>query len=359
MVWEKLNYTKQEINDAGKTLANLEASKEEKDKASKILDNWRSVHSYPLHVFQITLLNKTKRVEKKSKPLVAQRLKRASAIINKLNRSYDGNPPSMKLFQMQDIGGCRSILPTVSQARKLFEDHYLKGDLKHKRRGYKDYVTNPKVDGYRSFHIVYEYKSDKGFKEYNGLLIEVQIRSKLQHLWATAIETVDFFTRQAIKSNEGQKEWMDFFRLVSSAFAKIENCPIVPDTISDEKTLFLEIKKKEKELNVINKMSSWTKAMKFFKSEMQQKHDKNVQFYLLELDIVGEKLNISVYSKEQEQEAIIEYSKLEKRHSSQKDYDVVLVGSNNIYDLQKAYPNYFVDTDEFILNLKKIISKYD
>jgi len=41
-------------------------------------------------------------------------------------------------------------------------------------------------------------------------LIEIQIRSKLQHIWATAVETVGFFTGQAIKSNEGEKEWNDF-----------------------------------------------------------------------------------------------------------------------------------------------------
>ena len=72
----------------------------------------------------------------------------------------------------------------------------------------------PKKDGYRSLHIIYEYKSDKCKTDYNGLRVEVQIRSRLQHLWATAVETVDFFTRQAIKFNEGIPDWADFFRLV-------------------------------------------------------------------------------------------------------------------------------------------------
>ncbi|MBI5390754.1 RelA/SpoT domain-containing protein [Candidatus Woesearchaeota archaeon] len=358
MVWEKLRHTKEEINHAGRILSDPASSEEEIKGAIEILDNWRAVHSYPLHVFQRTLLNKTKRVEKKSKPIVAQRLKRSSAIIYKLNRSYYGRKPSMKLYQMQDIGGCRSILPTVAQARRLVEEHYLRGDLKHKRVNYKDYVVLPKDDGYRSFHIVYEYRSDKGSKEYNGLLIEVQIRSKLQHLWATAIETVDFFTRQPIKTNEGPQEWTDFFRLVSSAFAMIEGCPIVPKTISNEKELYLEIKKKEKELNVISKLNSWAKAMKFFKEEDKDKKKKGSQFFLLELDILGERLNITGYPQELEQAAILDYSKLEKRHAGQKDYDVVLVGFDNLTDLKKAYPNYFIDTDEFLIHLKRIISKY-
>jgi len=333
MAWETLKYSKLQINTAGKILVNDMSSDEEKDKALKILDNWRATHSYPMHVFQMRLKNKSQKVDKDS--LTAQRLKRVPAIIYKLQRKYHGHKPSMKLYQMQDIGGCRAVLSSVSQVKKLCDDYYLKGDLKHKRVGLKDYITNPKEDGYRGIHVIYKYNSDKERKkEYNGLLIEIQIRSKLQHLWATAIETVDFFTRQAIKSNEGRPEWMDFFKLVGSAFAKMENCPIVPTTPGDEKELYAKIKEKEKELKVISKMSGWTSAMNYFEQEINKKK-KKVQFFLLELDIVGEKLNIKSYTKEEEQTAINDYSALEKRHSGRKDYDVVLVGVDTANDLKK------------------------
>jgi len=359
MAWETPKYTKNEVNRAGKILVNPDSSENEKELATKILDNWRASHSYPLHIFQMTLLNKTKNVEKKSTPIVAQRLKRAPAIIYKLTRGYHGKKPSMKLYQMQDIGGCRSVLPTISQARKLYEEQYLRGDLKHIKRGDKDYVKTPKEDGYRSFHLVYEYKSKNKSKiVYNGLLIEIQIRSKLQHLWATAIETVDFFTRQALKTSEGEKDWFDFFKLVSSAFAKMEKCPIVPNTIEDEKKLYQEIKRKEASLNVINKMKTWKQAMKFFDRDVRKAFTKDTQFFLLELDIVGEKLNITGYKKNKEQIAIEEYAKLEKRHAGKKDFDVVLVGFNNFKDLRKAYPNYFLDSDEFLGYLKEIVFKH-
>jgi ppGpp synthetase/RelA/SpoT-type nucleotidyltranferase len=109
-----------------------------------------------------------------------QRLKRVPAIIKKLQRTYGGRPPTMKLSQMQDIGGCRAVLANVNLVRQLCGKYYLKGDLKHKRVNIKDYITNPKSDGYRSIHLIYRYLSDKGKKEYNGLLVEVQIRSKLK-----------------------------------------------------------------------------------------------------------------------------------------------------------------------------------
>jgi ppGpp synthetase/RelA/SpoT-type nucleotidyltranferase len=77
----------------------------------------------------------------------------------------------MNLSQMQDIGGCRAVLSNLKLVRQLCDEYYEKGkhcDLKHEFKNKKDYITNPKPDGYRSIHLVYRYKSDKT-KKYNGL----------------------------------------------------------------------------------------------------------------------------------------------------------------------------------------------
>jgi len=355
MDWIKpKEYSKEEINRAGDILANSASSTEQVGRALEVLDNWRAIHSYPMHVFKIRLKNKALAVDPNS--LTVQRLKRVPAIIKKLQRKYNGSPPTMKLSQMQDIGGCRAVLSNVQLARQLCEEYYLRGDLKHKRIRMKDYISTPKSDGYRSIHLIYKYVSDKGKTEYNDLLVEIQIRSKLQHLWATAIETVDFFTRQAIKSSEGEKEWIDFFRLVSSAFARMENCPPGPNTPENEKELYLEIKKKEAELNVITVMKGWAQAIKVFEQKVRQTPD--LQYFLLELDIAGEKLNITQYTKDNEQTAIMDYAASEKKNRGKREYDVVLVGADTSTDLKKAYPNYFVDSQEFLANLKKILGKY-
>src|SRR3989338_6842963 len=230
MNWtEPKGFSKSKIDHAGATLINEKASLEEKEKALEILDNWRAVHKYLMHIFRKRLKRVSERMDKNA--LSVQRLKRLPSILKKLQRGYHGKKPTMNLSQMQDIAGCRVVMSNVELAKKLHKEGFVKGDLKHKKVNEKDYITNPKEeDGYRSIHLIYRYKSDKEEKKYyNGLLVEVQIRSKLQHLWATAIETVDFFTRQAIKSNEGKPEWIDFFRLVSSAFAIMENTPKVPN----------------------------------------------------------------------------------------------------------------------------------
>ena len=346
-------FSKSKTDSAGDILRNSKESKENKNSALEILSNWRASHSYPMHIFKKRLKRVSEKIDKRA--LSAQRLKRVPSIVKKLNRKYDDKKATMKLTQMQDIAGCRAVMSNVNLAKTLYYEHYIKGDLKHKKVNEKDYISNPKNDGYRSIHLIYKYNSDKGKKIYNGLLVEVQIRSKLQHVWATAVETVGFFTGQAIKSNEGEKEWEYFFKLVSSAFAKMEECPTIPNTPDNEKELYLLIKKKAKELNVITKMKNWTDSIKLFDD---LKNKKNLHFFLLELDTIQEKLIISAYSKRQEEKAIKDYASAEKKIYGRKEYDVVLVGADTVSDLKKAYPNYFLDTKEFIKYLNEILDKY-
>lgn len=351
MKYQILKYSSKEINNAGEILRKENSSKKDVDNALDILDNFRASHNYPLHIFQINLKNNSLRRDKNA--LVSQRLKRVSSIIKKLNRIYSNNS-SIRLFQIQDIAGCRTVVKDYPLAKDLFE-FYIKGrNLKHKFVKSNDYITYPKDDGYRSFHIVYEFQSDKGKNDYNGMRVEIQIRTKLQHLWATAVETVDFFTRQSLKLNEGDPEWGEFFRLVSSAFAIKENCPTVNNTPSDKKELYFKIKERERKLDVINKLTKWDGALRLI--DEKQLKNKTAKFFLLELDIGREDLFIQTYDAKQEEQATNEYAKLEKKYKDQKDYDIVLVGLDAAKDLKKAYPNYFIDTKDFVKELKEILA---
>ncbi len=345
-------FSKSKTDWAGKVLCDSSRSEEDKNVALEILSNWRAAHSYPMHIFT----NRLRRISGSldSGALVAQRLKRVPSIIKKLKRSYGGKKASMKLSQMQDIAGCRVVMSDIDLVRKIYSEYYVNGDLKHEKVNEKNYILNPKSDGYRSIHLIYRFFSDKGKADYNGLLVEVQIRSKLQHLWATAVETVDFFTRQAIKSNQGQKDWADFFRLVSSAFALFEGCSSVPGVPIREKELYAMIFKMEKELQVRRKMKSWMESIEVL-DEMKSKYGSS--YFLLELDTVRGKLIVTGYSKKQEKRALREYSEVEKRIYGRPEYDVVLVGADTSEDLKKVYPNYFLDTRDFIRYLNLILKK--
>ncbi|MBI3627821.1 MAG: RelA/SpoT domain-containing protein [Candidatus Sungbacteria bacterium] len=347
MGWTKLNFSKNQVNKAGDVLISSSSSSEEISNALDILTNWRSSHSFPLHTFAVRLKRISKRVD--SSAIVTRRLKRVSSIIKKLKRDQTSK---MKMSRMQDVGGCRSVLPNLQKVNELVGLYEKSRGLKHKLSNKKDYITNPKPDGYRSFHFVYKYYSDKS-NAYDGLLIEIQIRTYLQHYWATAVETVDHFTRQAIKSNEGQKEWMDFFRLVSSAFANMENTPSVPNTPTDKAELREQVQALARQLKVVKKMNEWARIHKIIENFEKEAKDK-FDFYLLNLDLTTRELKISAFKKSQEEFANSEYSKLEERMLKNKeDRDIVLVSADTAKELRKAYPNYFLDTKEFVNQLNE------
>lgn len=361
MAWTEIKYKKSKVDHAGDILINKNSSKSDLDNATIILDNWRSSHSFPLHTFKIRLKTVSELVDPKA--LVVRRLKRTPAIIKKLQRKYDGHNPTMKLSQMQDIGGCRSVVSNVKSVKKLCDEYYhidenTKGkhcDLKHYLKNKKDYITNPKPDGYRSIHLIYKYNSDKKQKKYNGLLVEIQIRSRLQHFWATAIETVDHFTKQALKSNEGEKEWKDFFKLISSVFADFEGTPKVPGTPVDKSDLYSQVKSLSVKLSVVDKIKGWAKLVNII-GQLEQKHKSH--FYLLNLDIDTKKLTISAFDKVDEEKANIAYSTAEKEASQEKfNRDIVLVEADTTKELRKAYPNYFLDTNEFLSILERYLNE--
>jgi (p)ppGpp synthase/HD superfamily hydrolase len=181
--WKKVEYSKNQIVHAGKIIRNGTATSDEIRVARKIIDNWRASHAFPLQVFYVHL----KRLTYSISPdiVVAQRLKRLDSIISKLQRE-----PTMSLWTMQDIGGCRVIVPSVDSVYEVAK-RYKRSRVRHQIKNEYDYITNPKCSGYRSLHLVYQYQSDKK-NEYNrNMLIEIQVRTKLEHLWATAVETWD------------------------------------------------------------------------------------------------------------------------------------------------------------------------
>ena len=83
---------------------------------------------------------------------------------------------------------------------------------------------------------------------WQGLQIEIQLRSRLQHQWATAVETVGTFIGDELKSNRGDQGWLRFFALMSSAIALSERTPLVPDTPTNQPEIVEEIRRCNEEL---------------------------------------------------------------------------------------------------------------
>ena len=360
MGWTKPEYSLTKVDKAGDFLTAVDTGKiklgdanpEKLKNAIDVLANWRSAHSFPLNTFQVHLRALAKEIDPSA--IIGQRLKRVPSILYKLSREQTH---TMKLSQMQDIGGCRAIVSDIEKVRKL-EEAYNKSQIKHKPKPKlkKDYISSPKKDGYRSIHFVYKYFSDKNNVYNKGILIEIQIRSKLQHAWATAVETVGTFTKHAYKSDKGDTEWLNFFKLASTAFAVIENTPPVPDTPTDIKELCKELRNSISKLDVFQKMRAFASALKAVQESPAQ------HFFLLELDIEKEQLKITSFPKSQEKNATEAYNRAEdeikQMEGGKIKKDVVLVAADSIEELKRAYPNYFADTEAFINYLNNFLEDH-
>lgn len=338
--WAMPEYSKKQVNLAGKTLVNFDpnefSSINSYLEGLDIINNFRAIHGHPLNTFQTTLRIKGRHVDKNI--IVAQRVKRLSSIAIKLRRF-----PTMTLSQMQDIGGCRGIVGTVSDVNALV-GAYLKSDLKHKLHTHDDYMLDPKPTGYRGVHLIYRYFSDK-IDTYNTLKIEMQIRSQAQHAWATAVEIVGTFTRQALKSSQGEDDWLRFFALMGSAIAVMEGTAPVPNTPFEVDALVQELNEATNRLDAIGRLRAYGTAPQILEAPESKKN----HFFLLELDASEMKLEITGYKGNQALNAADDYLAAEKRFSEQgAGGDAVLVSVDSLASLRRAFPNYYLDTNMFV-----------
>jgi hypothetical protein len=345
MAFPEPKHSRTQVQRAGEWLTS-KGAEDDVDKwieAFLVLSNWRACHGYPINTFQATLRTKLKKIDKTA--LVAQRLKRTPSILNKLKRF-----PGMSLSRMQDIGGLRAVVSTLPQLRKLHEN-YKSTTFTHKLISEFDYVSNPKESGYRSIHLVYKYKLRQP-SPYDGLQIELQLRTKLQHAWATAVETVGTFLEHSLKSSEGPDEWLNFFALVSSAFAHAEKTPLVPgyNHLSKDET-YWETVQESIRLGVNDMLIGYSSAVRAIPAGTARG-----AYYLVELELTGENKNVKItpFSRDKLEEANSRYTQAEQEAASGKPMQVVLVSAGSIDSLKRAYPNYFLDTHEFLLQLEKI-----
>jgi putative GTP pyrophosphokinase len=194
-------YSKSQVNRAGKLWAeNVRAVAEgsrrvgdqeaELEEAIRIIDWWRSEHAKPL---SRVAANLRYYAAAEGKPVVAQRLKKLPTMIGKLYRE-----PGMKLARMEDIGGVRAVLPSQDACHRVASR--LRRNWTITR--FRDYVANPKDDGYRALHLT---------NRNRGRLIEVQLRTTFQDAWANAVEADARLLSPGLKFGGGSRELREFY----------------------------------------------------------------------------------------------------------------------------------------------------
>jgi hypothetical protein len=339
MVWAKSVYSKKAVMRAGETLIDKSATENSHLLAMDVLSNWRAAHAYPMHSLLMTLRQQSVAVDKGA--IVVQRLKRTPSIVEKLSRY-----PEMKLHRMQDISGCRAIVSTVRDVERL-AIKISNSRTRHILHKTDNYIDEPKESGYRGIHFVYKYNGDK--TEYQDYFVEIQLRSKIQHAWATALEIVDTFTNQALKSSRGNKDWLNFFIYAAAEFAKLERRPIgaIPEGVDSHS----ELLRLEKKLNVVARLNAFAVSA----DHIMQKQDGKTDYFLLELTEHARKIIVSQYSTSDFERATQHYLEKEKQAKIDSSYDVVLVAASSMHALKSAYPNYFADSKDFLKYIQRVL----
>ena len=334
-----MRFTKSQITEAGKTLLTSKII-EERNSALEIINEWRTDHLYPLNVMRNALV---RILEKNniSVHLISQRLKRLTSIEYKLDLNEN-----MGLGGMQDIGGYRAVVKDTKDLFKL-KELLETNKTNHELKRITDYIEKPKQSGYRSIHYVYLFNSTN--EQYNGLQLELQIRTKLQHNWATAVETAGILTKTSLKSSQGPDDWLEFFKVVSSLFAIKEKLPVLEEhqELTMEE-LMVECYKMTVKMNIIDILSGLRISAR------QIEIDKySGDYYLIHINVKKKSVSISTFLKKDYEKATEEYLNLEKE-IKENESAVVLVSASSIKSLREAYPSYFLDTSEFINSLERV-----
>jgi putative GTP pyrophosphokinase len=310
------------INRAGQA---FREHREPTEQELESFNSWRGAHKYILNTFQANLRNRTRGTG----IIVAQRLKRRHTIIDKLSRE-----PQMQLARMDDVAGCRMIFDSIP-ALDEFRAKFHKARFRHKRKNDKDkynYIKNPRSTGYRGIHDIYEYRAitDEG-KPYNGLLLELQYRTQVQHAWATSVEVVSRITENQPKFEKGDERYIEFFQLASEIMARVheKTCSCYKDVSRAD--LIARFEALDADINLVRMLHSlhtiYTGA-----------DGGNL---ILQFSQHGNLLIHQVA----DQEATEAYFRLEKDNPGD---DIVLVSADTFDEIRSAYRNYFSDPRDFL-----------
>lgn len=271
--------------------------------------------------------------------VTAARLKRMRSVRRKLRDT------NIMLDKIQDLAGCRVIASSISEVNQI--SNAFREKTYHEFIRETNYIEKPKNGGYRSNHLIYAFNASKSEEHlpYHGRLVEIQIRTQLQHAWATAVEAVGMLRKEYLKGGQGSADWLRLFTLVSAEFAKIEGMPEVASDIADQLAID-EIRYLNERLLALKTLESVRNAIRYTERYVYEK----TRYFLITHHDSGlvEVTGYSTPIRGTDSYDKAESPEVERTNS-------VLVEVDRVENLKAAYPNYFGDVGLFRATLERII----
>ncbi|QCT40678.1 hypothetical protein FBF24_02110 [Candidatus Saccharibacteria bacterium oral taxon 488] len=343
----KPSYSNGQINRAGDTIRQYGHNSSRSKKALALVNKWRISHEYPMHTFNVTLRRKAKEVCPDA--IVARRLKRLQTIIDKISNREQ----HMSLSRMQDIGGVRAIMQSIKQVQRLHAIYTEPGRFPHKLKTVHNYIASPQPSGYRGIHLVFRFHNSQGRQPearcWDGLNIEIQLRTELQHAWATGVEIVGTMRHENLKAGQGNTDWLRLFEYLASIIALVEDSPTLPqhkDMTTQE--LFQQAQDLSSRLGAKVQLGAWLTAMRV---STEMKRSGQHHYNILTIDTREHSLSIRGFRKNDLDRANQLLSELEREMP---ELQPVLVAAGDMTSLKRAYPNYLLDARKLITILDTI-----
>jgi len=334
----KPQFSPADVDAAGRAFVQS-ASVRDQQLALEVINNWRAAHHYPLNAITVALKQRARKVHEAA--IISQRLKRLASVDKKLRtRSW------IRLSKMQDIGGCRAVMPDLEHVYRLVSLQ-IDGPSTHTLTKINDYIMQPKVDGYRSVHLIYQFGGRAArAQEYaeRGMHIELQLRTQLQHYWATAVETAETFSKQPLKSVGGKNDspWREFFALVSTGFARMEGTQPVPGIAANRDEVSERLRELDGEFHFLYSLESYRVTVDAMSKQ------RGAKYFLLVLDPESTSVHLQGFRSSESEVASAAYASEEQRSLFGDNKMRVLVSVDDVAQLKRAYPNYFLDTSGFV-----------